>query len=298
MGEETARSGLERAVGILASRRVAVLTGAGLSTDSGLPDYRGEGAPARTPMTIGQFLAGEEARRRYWAGSHLGWRRFSSVRPNGGHLALASLESAGVVTGVATQNVDGLHERAGSARVVTLHGTMHRVVCLACGQVFAREAVARRIAAANPGLDERDAVTLNPDGDAQVLDASDFAVPACTVCGGALKPEVVFFGEVIPASVFALARSLIAASDALLVAGSSLVVNSGIRLVEQARRRGLPIVIVNRGPTRADDRATVKLDAGTTETLQALARMLIRPASGSSRGAGPADPGAEEEGER
>jgi len=293
---------LDAAVATLAGRRVAVLTGAGLSTDSGLPDYRGEGAPPRSPMTIQQFLASRDARRRYWAGSHLGWRRFGSVAPNVGHLALAALEAAGVVTGVATQNVDGLHERAGTRRVVTLHGTMHRVVCLVCGQVFARDAVADRISAANPWLDSlavdadggpsagaEAGPRLNPDGDVTVTDASRVVLPRCTVCGGDLKPEVVFFGEFIPRGVFRLATSLVAASDALLVAGSSLVVNSGIRLLEQARRRGLPIVIVNRGTTRGDDRATVKLDAGTSETLTALARRLPhpgRPAAGGSSGGG------------
>lgn len=265
---------LEAAADVLSGRRVAVLTGAGISTDSGIPDYRGEGAPVRTPMTFQQFLADPRARRRYWAGSHLGYGRFASAQPNTGHQVVAGLETAGIVTGVITQNVDGLHSRAGSRRVVDLHGSMDRVLCLECGQVFSRIDVAERIDRANPQLAEPDGVVIAPDGDADVTDIDDFVIPECTVCGGPLKPEVVFFGEFVPAEKFAEARSMIAGSEALLIAGSSLVVNSGVRLLEQARRRHLPIVIVNRGFTKGDARATVKIDAGTTETLTALAERL------------------------
>ena len=268
---------IEDAVAALAGRRVAVLTGAGVSTDSGIPDYRGEGAPVRTPMTVQQFLASEHARRRYWVGSHLGWRRFSSVQPNHGHVALAALERRGVTNGVVTQNVDGLHLQAGSARVVELHGTMRRVVCLHCGQVFDRRDIAVRIESDNPWLVTSEDAVLLPDGDVRPDSVDGFRLPVCTVCGGMLKPEVVFFGETIPVGRFAGAEQLLAAAEALLVAGSSLAVNSGMRLIQRAHRRGLPIVIVNRGTTRGDNRATVKLDAGTSDVLTALAEDLPAP---------------------
>lgn len=271
--------GMAAAADELRGRRIVALTGAGVSTDSGIPDYRGAGAPKRTPMTIQQFLGDVAFQQRYWVGSHLGWIRFRAAEPNAGHLVLAELERDGFVTGIATQNVDGLHTRAGSGRVVDLHGSADQVVCLDCGQVYARADIAGRIDAANPWLQRPDAVRIAPDGDAEVVDAVDtdfsrFVLPICTVCGGRLKPDVVFFGELIPQERFRDASALVRASDAMLVAGSSLVVNSGIRLLEQARRRGLPIVIVNRGATKADARASVKLDAGTSETLRALAALL------------------------
>lgn len=265
---------IDRAVEVLAGRRVAVLTGAGVSTDSGIPDYRGKGAPTRTPMTGQQFLASAEARRRYWVGSHLGWKVFAAARPNDGHRALADLESAGVANGVITQNVDGLHVRAGSGRVVELHGTMRRVGCLHCGQVFDRRDLAERVEAANPWISLPENVELGPDGDVTPASADGFVVPVCSVCGGTLKPDVVFFGEYIPVEKFREAEQLVHASDALVVAGSSLVVNSGIRLVERARRKRLPVVIVNRGETRADQRAAVKIDGGTTDVLRAFAERL------------------------
>lgn len=271
----------ERAVDLL-SGRVAVLTGAGISTDSGIPDYRGDGSARRTPMTVQQFLSGDAFRQRYWAGSYLGWERFVSAVPNAGHRALADLEAAGRVPGVVTQNVDGLHGRAGSRHVVEVHGSVDRVVCLRCGQLFARSAVAERIEAANAWFVAGSAGALRPDGDADVGDVSAFVVPDCTVCGGMLKPEVVFFGEFVPRERFVEAAALVAQADALLVAGSSLVVNSGIRLLEQARRRRLPIVIVNRGPTKGDRIATLKLDAGTSETLTGLRDLLLAPRPASS----------------
>ncbi|UOE46065.1 Sir2 family NAD-dependent protein deacetylase [Agromyces larvae] len=255
--------------------RVAVLTGAGVSTDSGIPDYRGEGAPVRTPMTIQTFLATEHARKRYWAGSHLGWRNFRSARPNRGHLALAELEAGGVVSGVVTQNVDGLHRRAGSRRVVELHGAMDRVVCLRCGQVYARHAIADRLTALNPDIDLGQSIRLAPDGDVEVDDVDAMRLPTCTVCGGILKPDVVFFGEFVPAETFEAAASVVSGSDVLLVAGSSLVVNSGMRLIELARRRRMPIVVVNRGITKGDSRAAVKLDAGASEVLDRMATELL-----------------------
>lgn len=267
-------AGLDTAIELLSGRSLAVLTGAGVSTDSGIPDYRGEGAPVRRPMTFGQFLSDPGFRKRYWAGSHLGWRRFDGAEPNAGHLALARMERDGISNGVMTQNVDGLHLRAGSERVVDLHGTMDRVRCLSCGQSFSRTDIAERIAAENPWLDEPSSVELGPDGDVVFTQLDDFVTPACTVCGGILKPDIVFFGEFIPTEKFHEARALVQAADALLIAGSSLVVNSGIRLLDQAVKKRIPIVIVNRGETKGDARANVKLDAGTSEVLTAMAERL------------------------
>ncbi len=265
---------LEEAIGLMRGAEVAVLTGAGVSTDSGIPDYRGEGAPVRTPMTVQAFLASERARKRYWAGSHLGWRSFGSARPNAGHVALAELEAAGVANGVITQNVDGLHRRAGSRHVVELHGGMDRVVCLSCGQHYARQAIADRLAELNPAIDLATAIRPAPDGDVEIDDVDAMTIPDCTVCGGILKPDVVFFGEFVPVDTFQAAASLVNGADVLLVAGSSLVVNSGMRLIELARRRKLPIVVVNRGITKGDSRAAVKIDAGASETLVAMAEAL------------------------
>jgi NAD-dependent SIR2 family protein deacetylase len=265
---------LDQAAEVLRGRSVAVLTGAGMSTDSGIPDYRGEGAPPRNPMTFDQFLASADYRKRYWAGSHLGWRRFDGALPNDGHRTLARLESVGVVNGIITQNVDGLHLRAGSLRVVDLHGTMDRVRCLTCGQNFARSDIASRIAAANPWLEEPDAGELGPDGDVAFSQIDDFITPDCTVCGGVLKPDIVFFGEFIPTEKFVEASALVKSADALVIAGSSLVVNSGIRLLDQATKRRMPVVIINRGVTKGDPRATVKIDAGTSGTLAELAGRL------------------------
>jgi NAD-dependent SIR2 family protein deacetylase len=265
---------IDQAVPLLRGRSIAVLTGAGVSTDSGIPDYRGAGAPVRTPMTYQQFLADAQYRKRYWAGSHLGWRHFDAARPNTGHLVLAELEAAGQVNGVITQNVDGLHLRAGSQRVVDLHGTMDKVRCLTCGQQFARTDVAERIAAANPWLEAIGPDEVNPDGDASPAQYDDFITPDCTVCGGVLKPDVVFFGEFIPVEKFGEASALVKKADALIVAGSSLVVNSGIRLIEQARRRRIPLVVVNRGVTKGDNQAAVKIDAGTSEVFLTLQERL------------------------
>lgn len=272
--DATAAQAVSQAIDALAGRRIAILTGAGVSTDSGIPDYRGQGAPVRTPMTVEQFLTSDASRRRYWVGSHLGWRAFAAAEPNAGHRAIAELEQGGVATGVVTQNVDGLHVRAGSRRVVELHGTMRRVFCTHCGQVFDRRDLARRVEGDNPWILVPENVSLGPDGDVLPESSEGFVIPDCTVCGGMLKPDVVFFGEFIPAEKFREAEQLVHASEGLVIAGSSLVVNSGIRLLERARRRRLPVVIVNRGTTRADARATVKVDAGTSEVLRAFADAL------------------------
>jgi NAD-dependent SIR2 family protein deacetylase len=266
---------VDAAADILRGRRVAVLTGAGVSTDSGIPDYRGEGAPVRTPMTFQQFLDDLEYRKRYWAGSQLGWKRFDSATPNDGHRALADLEIDGGVNGIITQNVDGLHLRAGSQRVVDLHGTMDRVRCLRCGQLYARTDIAASIVALNPWLADRGAVQLGPDGDVEIASVADFRLPSCSACDGVLKPDIVFFGEFIPREKFIEASALVQKADALLIAGSSLVVNSGIRLLDHATRRHIPVIIVNRGVTKGDGRATLKIDGGTTETLVGLRDRLL-----------------------
>lgn len=267
---------LDDAVAVLRGRRIAALTGAGISTDSGIPDYRGEGAPRRTPMRIDRFLAADDVdRRRYWMGGQLGWETFAATEPNAGHAALASLERARVLTGVITQNVDGLHLRAGSQRVVELHGAGRRVVCVRCGQVEDRSEIGDRILQQNPWMATLDGGALGPDGDVLPSSTEGFVVPACTVCGGMLRPDVVFFGEYIPAARFAAAEGILRDADALLIAGTSLVVNSGIRLLERARRRGIPIVIVNRGQTKADGRATIRIEGGTSEVLPQLATALI-----------------------
>jgi NAD-dependent SIR2 family protein deacetylase len=266
---------IDNAALLLAGRRIAVLTGAGLSTDSGIPDYRGEGAPVRTPMTFTQFLGDTNYRKRYWAGSQLGWKRFDGAEPNAGHRALASLELHGGVNGVITQNVDGLHLRAGSQRVVDLHGSMDRVRCLSCGQLYARADIAARLEELNPWLAAVTPEELGPDGDVRIDDVDGFEVPACSACGGVLKPDIVFFGEFVPREKFVEASALVQKADALLIAGSSLVVNSGIRLLDHATRRHIPVLIVNRGITKGDGRATLKIDAGATETLVALRDRLL-----------------------
>jgi NAD-dependent SIR2 family protein deacetylase len=273
-GRTTAESRLDEAVALLRGRRISILTGAGLSTDSGIPDYRGEGAPVRSPMTFSQYLGDLTYRKRYWAGSHLGWKRFAAAAPNAGHRAVADLERAGLINGVITQNVDGLHLRAGSQRVVDLHGSMDRVRCLTCGQFYARGDIAARLAAANPWLDDEQSIELSPDGDVQIASVDDFVVPECSVCGGLLKPDVVFFGEFVPVEKFTEASALVQSAEAFIVAGSSLMVNSGIRLLDQAVKKKLPVVVINRGVTKGDSRAAVKIDAGTSETLVSLLERL------------------------
>lgn len=267
-------SDIDRAAELLQGKLISVLTGAGISTDSGIPDYRGEGAAVRNPMTFQQFQSSPEFRQRYWAGSHLGWKRFAASTPNDGHDALAEFERRGLSNGIVTQNVDGLHLRAGSKRVVDVHGSIDRARCLRCGQYFARTPLAARISELNPWLEESDSHTLNPDGDAEVHNVDDFVIPECTVCGGVLKPDVVFFGEFVPTRKFQLGASLVDQSDAMIVAGSSLVVNSGIRLVERAMRKQIPLVIINRGTTKADKRADVKIDGGASAVLSELVERL------------------------
>ncbi|WP_230111806.1 Sir2 family NAD-dependent protein deacetylase, partial [Microbacterium foliorum] len=194
--------------------------------------------------------------------------------PNAGHRALAEMEASGVVSGVITQNVDGLHLRAGSSHVIEVHGTMRRVLCLRCGQVFDRRDIAVQIEELNPWITVPENIALAPDGDVLPETTDGFVIPVCTVCEGMLKPDVVFFGEYVPLDRFRAAESLLRSSTALIVAGSSLVVNSGVRLVERARRRGIPLIIVNHEPTRADVWAHATIAAGTSDVLPALQELL------------------------
>jgi NAD-dependent SIR2 family protein deacetylase len=265
-------------VALLAGCRVAVLTGAGMSTDSGIPDYRGPDSPPSNPMTIRQFTSDPVFRQRYWARNHVGWRHMDSTLPNAGHRALAALEHAGVVTAVITQNVDLLHTKAGSRAVVNLHGTYAQVVCLSCGFTMSREDLAVELEALNPGFVERaeqvGGIAVAPDADAMVEETSTFRYLDCPRCGGMLKPDIVYFGENVAKDVVEKAYSIVDDADALLVAGSSLTVFSGYRFVRRAAATATPVAIINRGPTRGDDLADVKIESGCSEMLALLADEL------------------------
>ncbi|MFD8150648.1 NAD-dependent protein deacetylase [Streptomyces sp. NPDC059720] len=256
---------------------VLVLSGAGISTESGIPDYRGEGGSLsrHTPMTYQDFTADARARRRYWARSHLGWRTFGRARPNAGHRAVAAFERHGLLSGVITQNVDGLHQAAASEDVVELHGTLDRVVCLSCGAFSPRRELARRLEEANPGF-EPVAAGINPDGDADLTDdqVGDFRVVPCAVCGGVLKPDVVFFGESVPPRRVEHCRELVRGATSLLVLGSSLTVMSGLRFVRQAAQAGTPVLIVNRDRTRGDQHAVTRVALPLGATLTTVADRL------------------------
>jgi NAD+-dependent protein deacetylase sirtuin 4 len=260
---------------LASGRRVVALAGAGLSTDSGIPDYRGAGRPPRTPLVHRDFLASAATRRRYWARSFLGWPRVSAAPPNDGHRAVAALEHAGRLGGVITQNVDGLHQRAGSRRVVELHGALARVRCLECGALESRAASQERLAALN--ADWRGGVAaIAPDGDAD-LDAAalaGFVVAECLACGGILKPDVVFFGDNVARPVLDEAWRLFDEAELLLVLGSSLTVWSGYRFVRRAAEVGKLVAIVNLGPTRGDALATVRVAAPLGTVLPELAAAL------------------------
>jgi NAD-dependent SIR2 family protein deacetylase len=262
----------------LAERRLVVLTGAGCSTESGIPDYRGPGrtGPPRNPILHDAFLRRPEVRQRYWARATLGWTRFAGAAPNPAHHALAALEAAGALVGLITQNVDRLHHRAGSQRIIELHGALEDVRCLGCYHLYPREEIHRHLVAANPDWLAQ-AGAAAPDGDAQLDDAvvSAFHVLPCGSCGGVLKPDVVFFGGNVPAPTVAEAYALVDAADALLVVGSSLEVYSGFRFVRHAAGRGIPVAILNQGPTRADELAAVRVQARAGAVLPALAARLL-----------------------
>lgn len=268
---------LRELTALLQGRRIIVLSGAGCSTESGIPDYRGPETrrTSRNPIRYRAFVGDADVRRHYWARSTVGWPTFAAADPNDGHRALACLEATGCVRGVITQNVDRLHHAAGSTRVVELHGALEEVVCLDCRTVGSRDALQKRLLALNPDWTDR-AAALAPDGDAELPRSvtRSFNVPACTRCDGPLKPHVIFFGEHVPTPWVDEAWALLDEGDALLVVGSSLTVYSGYRFVRRAAQEGVPIAIVNLGPTRADDLATLRVEARTGTVLPQLAHAL------------------------
>lgn len=260
-------------------RRVVALTGAGCSTESGIPDYRGIDTPPRprAPLQHREFVEKADNRRRYWARSLLGWPRLAAAQPNAGHRAIAALERAGVVAGVITQNVDSLHTAAGSRDVVELHGALARVRCLSCGEITSRHTLQDRLLAANETWPARARMaTIAPDGDVDLPDelVADFTVVTCTACDGVLMPDVVFFGGSVPRATLDAAWALFDRAELLLVIGSSLTVFSGYRFVRRAAERGVPVAIVNRGPTRGDPHALLRIDARCGEALPRLVQAL------------------------
>ncbi|MFG1700054.1 NAD-dependent protein deacetylase [Nonomuraea sp. NPDC049309] len=261
---------------LVAKGGVAVLSGAGLSTESGIPDYRGPTGRSRRaePMTYQKFVGSAQARQRYWARSHVGWRHIGSARPNAGHRAVAALERRGLLAGIVTQNVDGLHQAAGAREVIELHGGLDRVVCLSCRERTPRAELERRLNEANPGWDAGG--TINPDGDAVLTDEqiAGFKVVDCDGCGGVLKPDVVFFGENVPKPRVEQCFAVVERARALLVLGSSLAIRSGLRFVTRAAELGIPIAIVNQGPTGGDGAAALTLDAPLGATLTDLTARL------------------------
>ncbi|MEV6873267.1 NAD-dependent protein deacetylase [Amycolatopsis sp. NPDC051128] len=275
-------AGLDELTGVVARGRVAVLSGAGLSTESGIPDYRGETGSLRrhTPMTYDEFVTSAEGRQRYWARSHLGWRTIARADPNDGHRAVAALRAGGFVSGVITQNVDGLHQAAGTADAIELHGSLDRVLCLDCRRTSPRAELDRRLRAANPGFGGS-ATRINPDGDVELPEdvVRRFTPVPCADCvSGVLKPDVVFFGENVPRPRVEQCYRIVDDADALLVLGSSLTVMSGLRFVRHAAAAGKPVVIVNHGETRGDRYATVRVDRPLGEALTELAsRLGCRP---------------------
>jgi NAD-dependent SIR2 family protein deacetylase len=261
----------------LRGKRIVALTGAGVSTESGIPDYRSPAALAkpRRPIQGPEFVKSAALRRRYWARAMVGWESFRLARPNAGHQALATLEKIGALAGVITQNVDRLHHKAGSRKVVELHGALADVICLECHRMEERDDVQARMRAENPAWIDGPA-PLAPDGDAELPDAlvERFVPPACQVCGGAMKPDVVFFGHNVAKPVVDRAFGMLDEAEVLLVAGTSLAVFSGYRFLLKAAERGTSIAIVNRGPVRGEERAHLKIDAGAGEVLAEVARRV------------------------
>jgi NAD+-dependent protein deacetylase sirtuin 4 len=254
---------------------VVVLTGAGASTESGIPDYRSPGRPPRTPLQHREFVTSAAARARYWARSAIGWPVMSRAAPNPAHTGIAALEARGLADALITQNVDGLHAAAGSRELCELHGSIHRVMCLACGDRTSREAMQARLLADNPRLASAAARPL-PDGDADLAPelSADLAVPTCERCGGDLKPDVVLFGDNVPRPTVERCYAWVDAAQLLLVVGSSLAVFSGYRFAVRAAERGIPIAIVNRGPTRADGLAAWRLETAAGATIETLVAAL------------------------
>jgi NAD-dependent SIR2 family protein deacetylase len=269
---------------LVAAGGVVVLSGAGISTESGIPDYRGpDGTRRVTPMQFAEFTGSSDARRRYWARSFIGWQRFSRAAPNRGHHAVARLQQAGFLDAVVTQNVDGLHQAAGARDVVELHGNLDRVVCLTCGDLTSRTSLHDRLAEANPDFVDmvlgvapdgsRVSSHIRPDGDIVLDDSisSRFHPPHCPVCGAdTLKPDVVFFGESVPKTTVERCYSLVDRASSLLVLGSSLAVMSGYRFVRRAARNGIPVAILTASASRGDPEATLRLHSPLGDTLDAL----------------------------
>ena len=264
----------------LASRpRIAVITGAGCSTASGIGDYRDAagGWKRRPPVQMQDFMRDPAARRRYWARSQLGWPQMGGARPNPAHRALAALEAASGISGLITQNVDGLHQQAGHRQLIELHGRIAEVVCLSCGARTARSKLQQRLEADNGWL--RGAIApAAPDGDADLADSIDLAayrVPDCSNCGGLLKPDVVFYGDAVPRERVAAGYALVESADVVLIVGSSLMVYSSFRFCRRAHERGVPLVAINRGVTRADLWLSLKVEDDCATVLPLLARELI-----------------------
>lgn len=262
----------------LRGRRVLVLSGAGISTESGIPDYRGPKSleRPRNPMRHQAFVTSSDARRRYWARSLMGWPSIYQAKPNRGHEALAKMEAGGAITGLITQNVDGLHGAAGSQKVLELHGSLASVKCLQCHAITSRQGLQARLHSVNPQFQAR-RVELAPDGDAEIPQAliAGFKVPPCLHCGGVLKPDVVFFGENVPKERVDRAWHMLEQAELLLVVGSSLTVFSGYRFVVRAAKEQKPVVIINNGPTRGDRDAALRVGGWLGEVLPPLAALLL-----------------------
>jgi NAD-dependent SIR2 family protein deacetylase len=257
--------------------RLLIITGAGVSTGSGIPDYRDDKGEwkRKQPVQYQDFIRDAATRKRYWARSLVGWRWFADAHPNPAHHALARLEEYGLIHHLITQNVDGLHQRAGSRRVIDLHGRLDRMICLACGEKAPRAEFQKLLETLNPDFAELSA-EVAPDGDADLeqIDFMRFEVPACAQCGGMLKPHVVFFGESVPKPRVSEALQRLEESDALLVIGSSLMVFSGFRFAREAARLGKPIAAINLGRTRADEMLDLKVAAPCHEALDRLLATL------------------------
>ena len=269
---------LARLTELVAGGEVLVLSGAGLSTESGIPDYRGPTGRARpaTPMTYGEFTGQPGSRQRYWARSHRGWQGIVRAEPNDGHRAVAYLQRRGLLSGIITQNVDGLHQAAGAHPVIELHGGLDRVICLQCKAISERDELHARLVEANPRADAAGGA-VKPDGDVELDEAAvaGFRLVDCLDCGGGpLKPDVVFFGENVPPERVAACYQLVERSGLLLVLGSSLTVASGFRFVRRAAQHGIPVAIVNQGETRGDPYAQLRIDGPLGTVLSQLQREI------------------------